>query len=301
MNAKSYILAGIIAAISATNAFAVGENTVTSKSYVDAQDALKQDAITTGMVTISDPRGATATLPSLVSYDSTNGLTGNTIGILSSDIVGENNHWWVNALYWSDNAVPTMQLMHQYSADVDEEMSLRQYVIPASGYQGLNGDGAYNTSAADNSLSWLNSVVKGTGLVTRTSTDGQIGERKIFEASDVSGYHAQALTQNEKDIQDISIPTVGAMMSAISSGVTAAAPTGTPNTVANYDANGALGSGIATANAPSYNNGSLTNGTSIATIAAVDTREAKMTCAGWPESVAVADRTDANCWLWQRN
>ena len=46
MSTKSYIFAGIIAAISATNAFATGENTVTSKSYVDAQDALKQDKIT---------------------------------------------------------------------------------------------------------------------------------------------------------------------------------------------------------------------------------------------------------------
>ena len=46
MNTKSYIFAGIIAAITMGNAYATGENTVTSKSYVDAQDALKQDKIT---------------------------------------------------------------------------------------------------------------------------------------------------------------------------------------------------------------------------------------------------------------
>ena len=46
MKTKSYILAGIIAAITMGNAYATGENTVTSKSYVDARDELKQDKIT---------------------------------------------------------------------------------------------------------------------------------------------------------------------------------------------------------------------------------------------------------------
>ena len=46
MKTKSYILAGIIAVITIGNAFATGENTVTSKSYVDAMDATKQDKIT---------------------------------------------------------------------------------------------------------------------------------------------------------------------------------------------------------------------------------------------------------------
>ena len=46
MNTKSYIFAGIIAAITIGNAMATGENTVTSKSYVDAMDATKQDKIT---------------------------------------------------------------------------------------------------------------------------------------------------------------------------------------------------------------------------------------------------------------
>ena len=46
MKTKSYIFAGIIAAITMGNAMATGENTVTSKSYVDARDELKQDKIT---------------------------------------------------------------------------------------------------------------------------------------------------------------------------------------------------------------------------------------------------------------
>ena len=46
MTNKSLIFAGIFAAILGNNAFATGENTVTSKSYVDAMDATKQDKIT---------------------------------------------------------------------------------------------------------------------------------------------------------------------------------------------------------------------------------------------------------------
>ena len=56
MRKTTFIFAGIMSAIIGT-AFAAGENTVTSKSYVDAQDALKQDAIpegTEGSVVIYD-------------------------------------------------------------------------------------------------------------------------------------------------------------------------------------------------------------------------------------------------------
>ena len=44
MKHTTFIFAGIMSAIIGT-AYAVGENTVTSKSYVDAQDALKQNKI----------------------------------------------------------------------------------------------------------------------------------------------------------------------------------------------------------------------------------------------------------------
>ncbi len=47
MTNKSLIFAGIFAVIT-TSSFATGENTVTSKSYVDAMDANKQDKITAG-------------------------------------------------------------------------------------------------------------------------------------------------------------------------------------------------------------------------------------------------------------
>jgi hypothetical protein len=188
------------------------------------------------------------------------------------------------------DTIPTTNIVGQTMVN---ELSFKQNKIYRSGYRGyaapITGDG------------WLNSYVKGTGLVTKTDTDGVVGERKIFEASDVSGYHAQGLTQSEKDIQDISIPTVGAMMTAISNGVNAATPTGTPNKIANYGANGELDSGIATyTGAAAYN--ATNDSAKIPTMAGVATyAQAKMTCAGWPESVPVNQRTDENCWLWNKN
>ena len=56
MKKTAFIFAGMMAAVIG-NAYATGENTVTSKSYVDAMDATKQDAITartTGNVVIYD-------------------------------------------------------------------------------------------------------------------------------------------------------------------------------------------------------------------------------------------------------
>ena len=177
-------------------------------------------------------------------------------------------------------------------------LALKQNKIARSGrYYNASGTlTSYNENASSNASSWLNVGVKGTGLVTKTSTDGKVGERKIFEATDVANYHATTLTQNQKDIQDISIPTVGAMMSAISSGITSAAPSGTPNTLANYDANGALGTGVAVASAASYDSttGALENGSAIPNITALETKQNKMTCAGWDSET----HTDEHCWLW---
>jgi len=303
----TFIFAGIMSAIIG-NAYATGENTVTSKSYVDAQDAQKQDLITTSMVT-TDGKEA-LTLPSLITYDTTNGLTGGITGILSSSDIAEDVTWWHDRTYTTDKAVPTMELMSQFTTYVEDELGQRQLGIPASGYIDFLGDNVYNDNNANVDGSWLNERVAGTGLVTRTANFGRVGERKIFEASDVSGYHADGLTQNQKDIQDISIPTVGAMMTAISSGATAALPTGTTGSVVTY--NGATNgvqqfteTAIASTATHNQQTGALTNGSDIANVTLVETeiatREAKMTCAGWPESVAVADRTDANCWLWQRN
>ena len=77
MKTKSYIFAGIIAAITMGNAYADkgdpgenGEHTVTSKSYVDAMDALKQNKIPATGTNASTP-GDT-----VVTYTDTAGTIG---------------------------------------------------------------------------------------------------------------------------------------------------------------------------------------------------------------------------------
>ena len=184
------------------------------------------------------------------------------------------------------------------TAALAKGLALKQNKIAQSGKR-YAADGtlaSYNENSSAVSTSWLNVSVKGTGLVTKTATNGVVGERKIFEASDVSNYHAANLNQNQQDIQDISIPTVGAMMTAITNSITAAAPSGTPNTLANYDSTGALGSGIAVASVASYNSttGALENGSAIPNITALETKQNKMTCAGWDSDT----HTDEHCWLW---
>ncbi len=49
-------------------------------------------------------------------------------------------------------------------------------------------------------------------------------------------------------------------------------------------------------NDPSYYDNVIPTAGAIAAVT-----QAKMYCAGWPDSVPVADRTDANCWLWNKN
>ena len=147
----------------------------------------------------------------------------------------------------------------------------------------------YNRNSS--SGGWLNAAVKGTGLVTKTTAYGVVGERKIFEASDVSNYHADGMTQNDQNIQDISIPTVGAMMTAITNSITAAAPSGTANTLANYDSTGALGTGVAT-----YDGSTTYDSTNDASkVAIMSAVQRKKECGGYE----TGHENDPNyCWLW---
>ena len=179
----------------------------------------------------------------------------------------------------------------QFLAD---SLALKQNKIAKSGYY-YNTSGtvtAYGNSSSTNG--WLNAGVKGTGLVTKTASNGVVGERKIFEATDVVNYHADGLTQIQQDIQDISIPTVGAVMSIVNTN----APTGTPGNVAMYDpTTGALGDGVATySGATAQNPYNATNDAAkIATAAAVETKQTKRVCAGYePGHENEADY----CWLW---
>jgi len=69
MRKTTFFFAGIISAVIGT-AYATGENTVTSKSYVDTQDALKQDKIPISGTNSATP-GST-----VVTYTGTAGTIG---------------------------------------------------------------------------------------------------------------------------------------------------------------------------------------------------------------------------------
>jgi hypothetical protein len=203
----TFIFAGIMSAIIG-NAFAAGENTVTSKSYVDAQDALKQDKIPVSSLTAESGQKTQIAVP-------------NTL-VLSPTTI--------------DGAISEI--------------------------------GVFDKDFYDNLL-WVD-------------------DPTLYE-----------LFQNPDYIN--MIPSAWTVKEAIESAFGILLPTGAPGNVVTYDLSGGIGGSVATANAPTYTNGTLTNGSNIATIAAVDTRQAKMTCAGWPESVPVNQRTDENCWLWNKN
>ena len=297
------LLFATIASVLTLNAFA-DPATITTQDYVDAADALKQDKIETDTVSFSGEGGEGAfsvEVPAIISYDTTDDLTGDKIGLLSRSTIDN-----VDIVFdeidenVSDSLVPTVGAVDQelgyIYAYTDNLHQQQQMKIGKSGYSGKDNMGRYDPVDAQYGSSWLNSEVKGTGLVTKTSEDGHLGERKIFEASDVSGYHATGLTQIQKDIQDISIPTVGAMMAAISNNQVTL-PTGTAGNVVTYNAQGNIGGSVATYNGSGTYNASTDAG-KIATAAAVETKQNKMTCTRWLDN---AEHTDANCLLWSIN
>jgi len=98
-----------IAALFATPSFAepteLDKKTVASKAYVDT----KQDIIETGLVDYySGADDETKKVPALVSYDSTNGLVGNEIGILDWYNT-DNDGWYSLTSSEMDNFVPTVR------------------------------------------------------------------------------------------------------------------------------------------------------------------------------------------------
>ena len=105
MKTKSYIFAGIIAAITMGNAYATGENTVTSKSYVDAMDATKQNKIPIAGTNASEPG------ESVVTYTDTAGTIGER-GIFDPSIAIDNQGQLVSGhegdLMPADQVVPVV-------------------------------------------------------------------------------------------------------------------------------------------------------------------------------------------------
>lgn len=144
------LLFSVIASVLATGAYATSA-TVTSRDYVDAADALKQDLIDTDMVEIevADKHGGTnvASLPALVSYDSNNGgITGNYFGVWATSeeqaINGVNDSDY-------DKIIPTLGLVDY---KINEALEQTENKMSCAGWP--DGATTYNATHTDENC-WL--------------------------------------------------------------------------------------------------------------------------------------------------
>ena len=225
-------------------------------------DALenKQNTIATDMVDFTEPEEQIDyELPSLVTYDSANGVNGTRIGLVDLDNGGGgigflatdiNPRDSVNAVY--DNYVPTFRTV-------------------AAGLE-------YIWDAMPNRLNWYSSLqtpINNYSTTFSSASNTWPNDTQNYVPTAQTLAHGLALKQNK-----IPAGTVGKLVTY----------TGIAGTVGS----------VATANAPTYNatTGALTNGTSIATIAAVDTKQNKMTCTRWLDTPEHPEHNDDNCLLW---
>ena len=195
---------------------------------------------------------------------------------------------------WMDSVVPSYATVYLGDQDLQKYVNDNmQNEIPESGkiLYGWDHDGTRRSVGplTPNASTWLESYVKGTGLVTKTNARGIVGERKIIETADVANYGTGTAT--EQQIQEISIPTMGAVMAAISNN-TPTLPTGTANTVVMYNNSGAIGGSRAI-----YDGSATYNATNDATKLVTANGVSKMKeCTRWIDNAA---HTDENCLLWR--
>lgn len=192
--------------------------------------------------------------------------------------------------------IPDIGAMFDYGSML---LSDTQFRIPESGSIWLQNGRRYATNGnGTGAYDWLNSNVKGTGLVTKTSTSGVVGERRIIEESDFPNFQASSLSTNEKEIQKISIPTMGAVMAAIGE-YAPSLPTGTAGNVVTYNASGKIGGSVATyTGAATYN--ATNDANKIPTMSGVTAwAQAKKVCVRWLDTPEHPEHNDENCLLWE--
>ena len=262
---KIFIISSLIATTLATPSFAtpteLDKKTVASKAYVDT----KQDIIETGNVMFwDDPEGTEGDMyvPGLVAYDSqTNALSGNKIGILDQEtILGDEGDLWMYSSgggYGSemDNFVPTVRAVAEALQHVWNTMSLS--LSPLS--WNVNGDNGANRTNAINAYN--TTFGTGTNRWAGNNTDLIDGQ---FLANSL------ALKQNK-------------------------IPAGTAGNVVTYTGNAGVVGSVAVSSTEDYNQqNELTNGSNLANVQLVSTKQNKMVCAGWDSET----HTDEHCWLW---
>ena len=179
---------------------------------------------------------------------------------------------------WTATTGPLMGSIGGQTIDLGSTAGVPgQRYITAGGAQPLT-----KKSEADNVILYVNS--------TKTLDEFRISN---FSSSTVD----DTVTRSNNYIKGalVSLELLKDVYAALHSEITSHVPSGTPNTVANYGANGALGSGIATYDG-SGTYAPATDANKIATAAAVETKQDKMVCAGYaPDHLNDPDY----CWLWR--
>ena len=199
-----------IAALFATPSFAtpteLDKKTVASKAYVDT----KQDIIETGLVnyySVADEE--TKQVPSLVSYDSTNGLNGNQIGILDYENTSNDGFWTLTGSEM-DKFVPTVRAV----AGVIKRLNWYNYITTYT--SAIN---AYNTTFGTGTNQWAgnsNHLINGEFLakslalkqkkidagtagnvVTYSGTAGTVSSRGVYNDPSSEYFDNSNINDNE--------------------------------------------------------------------------------------------------------
>ena len=247
---KIFILSSLIVITLATPAFATpteaDKRTVASKAYVDT----KQDIIETSMV---ETWGYT--LPSLVTYDSTDGgLTGTKFGVLrQSDLDSDGA-----PLRDCEGEADCEEMLPTARAVAEALLGLKEYLD--------YGTFMWNSDmpAAINAYS-----ITFDPTVTHVNGNWPYDHQNYLVRADTF-VNSLALKQNK-------------------------IPAGTAGNVVTYTGTAGTVGSVAVSSTEDYNQqNELTNGSNLANVQLVSTKQNKMTCAGWDSET----HTDEHCWLW---
>ena len=303
------LLFATIASVLATGAFA-DPKTVTTQDYVDNQDDAIYEYVDDELANKQDlieeyPYTWSYGSPELVSNDGEDGMKYGKITIFDNNFYSqfsdEYGMWpdgeFYNSLHMEEGSdvfestVPTLGVVGAGLKHLDRETWKNR--IPGTGY-------ARNKYGEEYAISdYTANSAKGAGLVATTndcSDGGSInyadrcatGERLIFE---------EGTTYSGTTAQKIQIPTIGAVMAAISNNQVTL-PTGTANSIVMYNANGNIGGSRTIATSVGTNTSATTIPTTGAVVTGLNTKQNKMTCTRYVEN---AEQTDANCLLWSIN
>lgn len=303
------LLFTIIASVAMGHAFAdATTQTITTQDYVDNQDdaiyEYVDDELANKQDLIEEYPDTWSYGSQLVTNDGEDGMKYGKIAIFDNNFYSqfsdETGMWPDGAFYNSlgmddsrafERTVPTLGVVGAGLKHLDRETWKNR--IPRTGY-------ARNKYGEEYAISdYTANSAKGAGLVATTNdcSDGgssvyadrcATGERLIFE---------EGTTYSGTTAQKIQIPTIGAVMAAISA-ATPTLPTGTANSIVMYNANGNIGGSRTIATSVGTNTSATTIPTTGAVVTGLNSKQNKMTCTRYVEN---AEQTDANCLLWSIN